>query len=683
MSISQKAPVFHRGEVEAQKRAGYPDFAENIRKAGYVRAFMPDQHREFFESLPMTALAALDQNGRPWVTMLLNLDRTTHSPTPELLGFSRLPLLSQELNLRIEPGSKIGLCGVELETRRRNRMNGTVIDHDNTAFTIKVDQSYGNCPQYIQKREISLRPECVNVEVAIEHTGTISADAKTLIEAADTFFIASRAPSITDDPRSGVDASHRGGKPGFVNVSDQTTLSFPDYSGNRFFNTIGNLEIDGRVGLLFPDFASGDVVLITGRANVVWDDKRIAAFDGAERFIDITVEQVVLAKQLLPITGKLIESWPVLANTGSWAQMEINLLKVNGYREFKLTRKEIESDTIMSLYLEPADGGALELFKAGQYIPIRLGSTKDNEPIDRHYTLSNTPNQKYYRISVKREIDGQASNALHDSPILSTLGVGSPAGDFVIPDNQRDIVMISAGVGITPMIAMLENLIENIESCKSSAQTPKQVWFFQAARNIQEQAFTRKLIELNNAHDWLHVYFNYSEPVKSTVLEKAKLYYQSGKRLAVSSLSEILPFAAYDFFLCGPDKFMQSIYTGLRDIGIQRRYIHYEFFGEGMLIHENDIDQSIQLPNQATVEFAKTNIEEQWQKQDGSLLKFSESLGLTPKNNCRSGKCGTCSVRLIEGNVFYPVKPVIKPADGHALICCSYPAKDSRLILDI
>ncbi len=219
----------------------------------------------------------------------------------------------------MDDGVKIGLLGIELPTRRRNRMNGVVSASGKDGFSVRVDQSFGNCPKYIQTRDIQLTGDRnADQPGTIVSGATISTEAKALIERVDTFFIASRTKHINDDPRSGIDVSHRGGRRGFVQVVNNSRISFPDFAGNRIFNTLGNIVDDGRVGIIFADFASGDAVLVSGRASVIWDKQRVSAFRGAERLIDVAVEKTVFAPAILPVSGELIEAWPDLAKTGAW-----------------------------------------------------------------------------------------------------------------------------------------------------------------------------------------------------------------------------------------------------------------------------------------------------------------------------------------------------------------------------
>lgn len=690
MKHTANHPVFHHGELAAQEKAGVPDFADKVHKTGFVRTFMPDQHREFFSGLPMISAGLLDKSGRPWATMLLGEIGFIQSPEPDSLTSTSLPIMSKTLNLEIGTGAKIGLCGVEVETRRRNRMNGTVVDTDGSPFSIHVDQSFGNCPQYIQKRELewaTIQAEN-NEPEDYERSPTLSSQSKSLIKAADTFFIASRASVISDDPREGVDASHRGGKPGFLNINDDNTLSFPDFSGNRFYNTIGNIEADSRMGLFIPNLTTGDAVMITGHASVSWEDKRIAAFDGAQCIIDITVEESIYIPALLPISGKLIELWPVLEETGSWQKADVNMLKREGYRTFEITRTQRESSTISSFYFKPADGGSLEDYVPGQFLPIRL-EIEGEEPLLRNYTLSQAPSDssssnKAYRLSIKREEQGRGSQVFHDQFTLgSRFEAASPIGDFFLDKSENPIVMLSAGVGITPMIAMLDGLI------KSGIQTtnPRKLWFVHGAADSEARAFDNYLSEQQQKYPWLIRYTTFSKPLAG---DKIGEHYDAKGYVTIDTLKSLLPFDNYQFYLCGPEKFMQSLYASLKNTGINRANIHYEFFGDGSLGDDVDDDDSANTgttyiePQSALVQFAASEMEAIWTPESGSLLDLAEAQGLTPTKNCRAGKCGACKTRLISGDVYYPKKPVITPPEGHVLICCSKPkSSDAKIVLDI
>ncbi len=309
--------VYHGGEIAVQERAGVRKIADRLSQM--IRPFMPDQHREFFEMLPFVVVGLTDERGRPWSTMCVGDPGFITSPDEATLQVASAPLLARELGLQVNMGDKIGLLGIELQTRRRNRMNGAISDAGADGFAVHVDQSFGNCPQYIQTRSVEPRETGAAQTVGpVERNDALTDEIAELIKQTDTFYISSRTSELSGGSDSGVDVSHRGGRPGFVSVGADGILSFPDFSGNRIFNTLGNIADDGRVGMVFPDFATGDLLLLTGRASIVWDGARLEGFEGAQRLVDVKVDEVVHARSALPLAGSLIEQSPKLARTGVW-----------------------------------------------------------------------------------------------------------------------------------------------------------------------------------------------------------------------------------------------------------------------------------------------------------------------------------------------------------------------------
>jgi predicted pyridoxine 5'-phosphate oxidase superfamily flavin-nucleotide-binding protein len=273
-SSHQDSP-FHPGERVLQERAGLRTRLEQVGRK-VIRDFMPDQHRELFAKLPFLLIGSLDAERRPWASILVGRPGFITSPDPRTLRVGARVNYGDPLAANIVAGAPVGLLGIELETRRRNRMNGVIVTADDTGFTVRVNQSFGNCAQYIQARAHTwvaepstvIAPRPLRAESAI-----LSADAAGLVRHADTFFIATMSP-IAGGGRSGddVDVSHRGGKPGFVRVTEddeRTTLVAPDFRGNFHFATLGNIALEPRSGLLFIDFTSGDLLSLTGEAEVV------------------------------------------------------------------------------------------------------------------------------------------------------------------------------------------------------------------------------------------------------------------------------------------------------------------------------------------------------------------------------------------------------------------------------
>jgi predicted pyridoxine 5'-phosphate oxidase superfamily flavin-nucleotide-binding protein len=321
---SERSP-FHAGEQALQARAGA---RKRIELAGrrVIRDFMPDQHREFFAAQPLLFVGSLDARGRPWASVLAGEPGFMSSPDARTLSVRARPAPGDPLASHLAAGAPLGLLGLEFETRRRNRMNGTVARLDDGGFDVRVEQSFGNCPKYIQARKASLvadpRARAVRAEGAV-----LSPRAAALAGRADTFFIATAAPQAgSGDPAHGVDISHRGGKPGFVRVDAEdgrSVLTAPDFVGNYLFNTFGNLALDPRAGLLFLDFANGDVLSVTGAAEVIWEGPELAAFAGAQRLLRFRAEEGLLIENGCPLRWSAPEQAPQLAVTGSWQEVDV------------------------------------------------------------------------------------------------------------------------------------------------------------------------------------------------------------------------------------------------------------------------------------------------------------------------------------------------------------------------
>ena len=301
---------FHAGERAVQRLAGVPARIEEIGKR-MLRAAMPDQHRAFFAQLPFIVVGAAAADGRVQATLLAGAaPGFVRSTDATHLAIDALPPAGDPLGGALQPGDAIGLLGIELPTRRRNRANGRVVARSAERFTVEVEQSFGNCPKYIQRRELIAAPHGAAASAA-RHRATLDTDAAALIARADTFFIASRTPPGVAG--GGYDVSHRGGRPGFVAVGDDgRSLSWPDYVGNALFNTLGNLTLDPEAALVFVDFACGDMLHVNGRATIVWEGAALAAAPGAERLLRLQVDSMLLRPAAWPLRWQLLEMSPVL-----------------------------------------------------------------------------------------------------------------------------------------------------------------------------------------------------------------------------------------------------------------------------------------------------------------------------------------------------------------------------------
>ena len=262
------AGPWHAGERRAQALSG----ADDIPGGAGIRSFMPDQHREFFASLPFMVAATLDEAGAPMATLLTGRPGFVNSPDPTSLTLAASS--ADPAGRRLVAGAPVGLLGIQPDTRRRNRANGVVAAAGPGGLSVHVQQSFGNCPQYIHPRHVMVDRR---IAIEAEPFQGLDARARKQIAAADTFFVATTSGVGVEN--GGVDVSHRGGPPGFVHVAGDV-LTIPHYRGNRYFNTLGNLLLEPRAALLFVDFAKGELLQLQGIGEVAWDEHDLP---GAER----------------------------------------------------------------------------------------------------------------------------------------------------------------------------------------------------------------------------------------------------------------------------------------------------------------------------------------------------------------------------------------------------------------
>jgi predicted pyridoxine 5'-phosphate oxidase superfamily flavin-nucleotide-binding protein len=257
------AEPFHAGELRAQQLAGGGPAGAPIRSQ------MPDQHRQFFPLLPFVCVAVADAEGWPLATLLHGEPGFASSPGPGQLRIAALLDPGDPAGPHFHQGAEIGILGIDLGTRRRNRENGVITQADGEGVLVDVHQSFGNCPKYIHVRQL--------VPVARERGGVeafgaeLPADAVRLIAGCETMFVASASGNGAQAQARGLDISHRGGEAGFLRL-EGNVLTVPDYPGNRYFNTLGNLLLEPRAALVMVDFASGDMLQMQGRAEIAWQD---------------------------------------------------------------------------------------------------------------------------------------------------------------------------------------------------------------------------------------------------------------------------------------------------------------------------------------------------------------------------------------------------------------------------
>lgn len=310
-------PTFHEGERAVQARVGVePRMAELGPRV--IRDFMPDQHRAFFAQLPLVLVGSVDALGQPWASALTGMPGFMTSPDPRTLVVGSRPRHGDPLEKNLVGGAAIALLGIEPHTRRRNRVNGVISSAGDHGFHVALRQSFGNCPKYIQAREPTLQLTPTR-SAAMVDAPTLDAAAQHIVATADTLFLATASCDADDGASSqGADVSHRGGKPGFLRVDGDDTLTMPDFAGNLFFNTLGNIMLNPRAGLLFIDFRTGDLLYVAVTSEIIWDGPELRAFEGAQRLVRFKVRSMRRLSAVLPLRWSDGDMSPFLLPTGDW-----------------------------------------------------------------------------------------------------------------------------------------------------------------------------------------------------------------------------------------------------------------------------------------------------------------------------------------------------------------------------
>jgi ferredoxin-NADP reductase/ferredoxin len=350
-----------------------------------------------------------------------------------------------------------------------------------------------------------------------------------------------------------------------------------------------------------------------------------------------------------------------------------------GFRRLSVTTIKQESDAVISVRFEDPDGKPLPPARAGQYVTLRITPDEAERPLLRNYSLCGPPDAGYYRIAVKREPDGAASTYLHARlAVGDQLDVAAPRGTFLLDESDAPVLLISAGIGATPVLAMLNTLAEK--------HSKREIWWLQGARNGHEHSFAAETRSLLAAFPNARIRVYYSRPSADDLEGRD---FDTAGRLTPSLLLELEPPRNAEAYICGPKMFMDEISAGLASIGLDASHIHTEPFGPEQGSTPGIAAAPARTPHLPagargdgpTVEFARSNLAVSWSSDYGSLLELAEACDVPVRWSCRTGVCQTCETTLIAGDLGYNPDPVEPPADGSALICCSQP--HDEVVLDL
>jgi ferredoxin-NADP reductase/MOSC domain-containing protein YiiM len=372
------------------------------------------------------------------------------------------------------------------------------------------------------------------------------------------------------------------------------------------------------------------------------------------------------------------QSGPHTGNPGL-ASPEQMVTATPGFRPLRLARMDRESRSVVSLVLEPLDGRPLTVPLPGQFVVLRLRPQADATPVFRSYSLSGLPDAACYRITIKEEPRGIASTYLGTRlKAGDLLDVSAPRGAFTLRRGDCPVVLLSAGVGVTPVLAMLHAL---------AADPPQQpVWWIYGARNRLDHLFAREVRDLLVNLPQVRSHVRYSRPEAT---DRLGVDFDSAGRLTVSALEKLGVPRESDFYLCGPAAFLEDFTAGLRGWGVARDRVHTEVFGSGKPITPG-VKEAPRRPSHAPtgssgkgprISFARAGLTVSWDPKYQSLLELAEACDVPVRWSCRTGVCHTCECGLVFGSVTYDREPLEPPADGNLLTCCSRPRED--LVIDI
>jgi len=378
--------------------------------------------------------------------------------------------------------------------------------------------------------------------------------------------------------------------------------------------------------------------------------------------------QAILAQESSP---KPVEGNPGLANeeqAPAWP----------GFRQMRVANINKESNSVASFILAPIDGQPLPVFQAGQFVVLRLLVDPGKPPVLRSYSLSDLPGADHFRISVKNELNGIGSSFLcNRAREGDLLDVSAPRGSFTLRPSQSPVVLLSAGVGATPVMSMLHSL--------AAEKSQREIWWIYGARNRVDHPFAEESRSLLKQLSRGRGYIVYSRPAAT---DQVGADFDAAGHIDAALLEKVGVSQGSDFYLCGPSSFLQNMRDGLRNWGVLAGNVHTEIFGalESITPGMAQVAHTPHLPQGAPgsgppVSFARSGITTAWDPKFASLLELAEACNVPVRWSCRIGVCHTCMTGLIDGSIVYNPEPLERPAPGNVLVCCSQP--NASVTLDL
>ena len=594
--------LYHEGELAVQQRANETAMARM--NGGAVGKTIPPGALRFIEQQPMAVIGSIDPDGRVWASALFGQpgfvrardDRTVEIDLSQPRSAKDDPLWSN-----LGGNSNVGLLVIELGSRRRLRVNGRARKVSAERAIIDVERAYPNCPKYIQRRDWKI-PAAEAQFNAIPGTQgkELNEAQKALIAGADTFFVASAHPD------HGVDTSHRGGHPGFVQLVNERQLRIPDFAGNSMFNTLGNFVSYPYAGLVFIDFERGRLLQLTGRPEILWDlDDPKGEAGGTRRYWQFEISGWRETTLPFRLDWELLDYSPFIPEQRRETPVSSSL-------SLRVERIQCETARIKSFRLCATGGGLLPEFEPGAHIQVKV-QLPDGSDAERHYSLLSDPNNReFYEIAVLAEPGGRGGSLYLHEQIKEgdVIESRTPNNEFSMAGSAKHSVLIAGGIGITPVLSMLHSLVAGGRSFE----------MHYSARTDSELAFRDRIGKI--AGDNVHFYA--SRDPRGQRLDPGRL------------LSNPRP--GVHVYVCGPRRMISAVREMAAALGWPSAQIHFESFGAEPSADDRPIRVHLAKSNMTLTVAAER-----------SILDTLLDAGVNVPHDCKRGECTMCTTRVLDG----------------------------------
>ncbi|MEN8131559.1 MAG: pyridoxamine 5'-phosphate oxidase family protein [Pseudomonadota bacterium] len=594
--------LYHEGELAVQQRANETKMARM--NGGAVDKTIPTGALRFIEQQPMAVIGSIDADGRVWASALFGQPgflRALNDHTLEIDLSQPCSATDDSLWTNLGENSSVGLLVIELGSRRRLRVNGRARNVSTERYIIDVERAYPNCPKYIQRRDWKIPATEEPFSATSSTQGNVLGDSqKTLIASADTFFVASAHPN------HGVDASHRGGHPGFVQLLNDRQLRIPDFAGNSMFNTLGNFTSYPYAGLVFIDFEQGRLLQLTGQPEILWDlEDPGGETGGTRRYWQFDISSWKESGLPFRLDWELLDASPFIPE-------QHRKTPANSTLSLRVERIQREAEHIKSFRLRALDGGLLPEFQPGSHLQVKV-QLPDSSQAERHYSLLSDPNDRtQYEIGILAEPGGRGGSLylheqIHEGDVIESRG---PKNEFSMAGSASHSVLIAGGIGITPILSMLQRLASKGQSFE----------MHYTARTYSELAFRNRIEQL--AGDSVYFYAS-RDP--------------HGQRLDLERLLST-PRPGVHVYVCGPRRMIIAVRELAVVHGWPSTRIHFESFGAQPLADDHPIRVHLAKSNMTlTVPAERT------------ILDTLLDAGVNVPHDCKRGECTMCITQVLDG----------------------------------